>query len=53
VRRGPDQRDKPDHTEAIRALKRRLARRVYTLLKTGPGHGQAKTTAQPAGVAAA
>jgi transposase len=41
------------NTEAIRALKRHLARRVYTLLKTGPGHGQAKTTTQTAGVPAA
>jgi transposase len=36
------------NTEAIRALKRHIARRVYTLLKNGPEHAQADTTAQAA-----
>ena len=36
------------NTEAIRALKRHLARRVYTLLKNGPEHAQADSTAQAA-----
>jgi transposase len=36
------------NTEAIRALKRHIARRVYALLKNGPGHARADSTAQAA-----
>jgi ribosomal protein L29 len=36
------------NTEAIRALKRHIARRVYTLLRNGPEHAQADSPAHAA-----